>query len=209
MLYRTVLRGPREMHLGHINIENVHDRAQIFVDGELKGVYCRWALPLNDEKVNCGTDDKQKTFNLDILVENMGRVNYGAKIRDRKGIDSVIIGIQGQFGWNTYCLPMEDELDSLCFKKIDKMPLNKPTFVRGYFEIDGEPNDTFLRLDGWHKGFVKINGINIGRYFNDAGPQKTLFVPAPFLKSGKNEIFVFVFMTLEGRSKKGSCSNLC
>ena len=191
ILYRSVLKGPREKHLGDINIENVHDRAQIFVDGELKGTYCRWALPVDGEKVNCGTDDMQKTFNVDILVENMGRVNYGAKIRDRKGIDSVILGIQSHFGWNTYCLSMEDELDNLCFKKIDKMPLNKPSFVKGYLEIEGEPCDTFLRLDGFHKGFVKINGVNIGRYFNDAGPQKTLFVPAPFLKPGKNEILVF------------------
>ncbi|MBR3692620.1 MAG: beta-galactosidase, partial [Clostridia bacterium] len=65
------------------------------------------------------------------------------------------------------------------------------TFLRGCLEIAGEPADTFLRLDGFTKGFVKLNGFNIGRYFNEAGPQKTLFVPAPLLKPGKNEILVF------------------
>ena len=36
-----------------------------------------------------------------------------------------------------------------------------------------------------------MNGFNIGRYNNDRGPQKTLYVPAPLLKVGKNEIIVF------------------
>jgi beta-galactosidase len=86
---------------------------------------------------------------------------------------------------------MEKELDALKFKKADGSPLCVPTFLRGYLSIEGEPADTFIRLDGFHKGFVKINGFNLGRYFNDAGPQKTLFVPAPILRSGKNEILVF------------------
>ena len=88
-------------------------------------------------------------------------------------------------------LPMEDELDNLKYKPADGKATTKPTFFRGTLEIEGEPADTFIRLDGFHKGFVKINGFNLGRYFNDAGPQKTLFVPAPKLKSGKNEIVVF------------------
>ena len=86
---------------------------------------------------------------------------------------------------------MGDELDKLEYKAVDGTPVNKPTFFKGTLEIEGEPADTFIRLDGFHKGFVKVNGFNLGRYFNDAGPQKTLFVPAPKLKSGKNEILVF------------------
>ena len=120
----------------------------------------------------------------------MGRVNYGPKLRDRKGISAVRLGLQYHFGWDIYCLPMEDELIALKFKPIS-LPISSPSFLRGFFNIEGAPADTFLRLDGFHKGFVKINGVNIGRYFNDAGPQKTLFVPAPFLRSGENEILVF------------------
>ena len=126
-----------------------------------------------------------------LLVENMGRVNYGPKLRDRKGISAVRMGYQYHFGWDVYCLTMEEELSGLDFKPMTQSAVNMPSFFRGCFHIDGEPADTFLRLDGFHKGFVKINGVNIGRYFNDAGPQKTLFVPAPFLKSGKNEILIF------------------
>ena len=58
-------------------------------------------------------------------------------------------------------------------------------------EVAVTPADTFIRLDGFKKGFVKINGFNLGRYFNLAGPQKTLYVPAPILKKGVNEILVF------------------
>ena len=134
---------------------------------------------------------KNSEMTMDLLVENMGRVNYGPKLRDRKGIDSVYIGGQYHFSWDIYCLPMEDELAALRFKPIEKDLPHKPTFLRGFLEIEGEPADTFLRLDGFRHGFVKVNGVNIGRYFNEAGPQKTLFVPAPFLRSGENEILVF------------------
>ena len=85
---------------------------------------------------------------------------------------------------------MED-LSALEFGPLQEKIATHPSFVRGTLEIEGAPADTFIRLDGFKKGFVKINGINIGRYFNEAGPQKTLYVPAPFLKEGKNEILVF------------------
>ena len=67
----------------------------------------------------------------------------------------------------------------------------QPLFMQGELVIDGAPADTFLRLDGFTKGFVTVNGFNIGRYYNSAGPQKTLYVPAPLLKTGGNEIIVF------------------
>ena len=187
-LYRSTLRGPREPR--ELIVEDIHDRVQIFVDGEKKATYCRWAPPAEGERLvlELGRDDAVR---LDLLVENMGRVNYGQQMRDRKGISAVCLGVQYHFGWDHYCLPMEKELDALAFRQLEGGAVQAPTFLRGTFDIDGAPADTFLRLDGFHKGFVKINGINIGRYFNDAGPQKTLFVPAPFLKAGKNEILVF------------------
>jgi beta-galactosidase len=64
-------------------------------------------------------------------------------------------------------------------------------FLKGDLQIQDAPADTFLRLDGFTKGFVTVNGFNIGRYFNSAGPQKTLYIPAPLLKTGSNEIIIF------------------
>ena len=64
-------------------------------------------------------------------------------------------------------------------------------FFKGTLEINDEPCDTFLKPSGFSHGFISVNGINIGRYYNERGPQKTLYIPAPFLKKGKNEIIVF------------------
>ena len=188
ILYRSVIKGPLDPK--PVMIDEIHDRAEIFFDGELAATYVRWAPPTREEMVRLPIENGKEVL-VDVLVENMGRVNYGPRLFDRKGIKAVRTGNRYHFNWQAYCLPMENELDKLEFKPIDKAEYKRPTFFRGYLEIEGEPADTFVRLDGFHKGFVKINGINIGRYFNDAGPQKTLYVPAPFLKEGKNEIFVF------------------
>jgi beta-galactosidase len=82
-----------------------------------------------------------------------------------------------------------DDLSALRFESVPTC--NVPTFLRGNLHLDEQPKDTFIRLDGFTKGFVTVNGFNIGRYFNPAGPQKTLYVPAPLLKQGDNEIVVF------------------
>ena len=68
-----------------------------------------------------------------------------------------------------------------------------------------EPADTFLALHGWTKGVAWINGFNLGRYWN-RGPQRTLYVPAPLLREGQNEIIVFELhgtdtMAVEFRAK--------
>ena len=120
----------------------------------------------------------------------MGRVNYGRWLRDKKGMVGMSFGNQLHFGWDMYPLPM-DNLDKLEFNALgDKTEIEGPTFLRGYLEIEGTPKDTFLRTDGFKKGFVTVNGFNLGRYW-EIGPTKTLFVPAPMLKEGKNEIIVF------------------
>jgi beta-galactosidase len=120
----------------------------------------------------------------------MGRINYGPLLRDKKGLFGVHFGNQHHFGWDNYPLPM-DNLDVLEYKLVGEGEIAGPTFLRGYLDIEGEPADTFVRLDGFKKGFVVVNGFNIGRYFNLAGPQRTLYIPAPMLKTGRNEIVVF------------------
>jgi len=83
-------------------------------------------------------------------------------------------------------------LSGLCWAEIDDTTTkDKPMFFKGELAIEEKPCDTFVKLNGFTKGFVKVNGFNIGRYFNPAGPQKTLYIPAPLLKQGKNEIIVF------------------
>ena len=133
--------------------------------------------------------DFGETATLEILVENMGRVNYGIHLLDKKGIlGGVRLGQRYHFGWEMYPLTMDD-LSGLVWG--EQSGFEKPTFLRGNLHLDEQPKDTYIRLDGFTKGFVTVNGFNIGRYFNPAGPQKTLYVPAPLLKQGDNEIVVF------------------
>ena len=186
-LYRSRINGPRNE--ASLTLEPIHDRAHIFFDGELKSVYYRCKEPSADEKIKLSLGHSQ-SVDIDILVENMGRINYGPKLLDRKGLKGVRFGNQYHFGWDIYPLPMGD-LSGLRYEAIDTLKQGAPVFLRGELNIEGEPCDTFIKLDGFTKGFVCINGINIGRYFNTEGPQKTLYVPAPFLRSGANEIVVF------------------
>lgn len=125
---------------------------------------------------------------LDILMENMGRVNFGPMMEhQRKGIqDCVQINGHMHYNWTMYPLPL-DNIDKLDFDKDYTEEL--PAFYKFAFEVD-ETGDTFLELDGWGKGCVFLNGFNLGRYW-EIGPQKRLYIPAPLLKPGKNEIIVF------------------
>ena len=182
-LYSTVVDGPRNEN--EIKFDAVHDRAVIFINGENKGFYER----TRDGKPVSFSLEKGENCRLDILCENMGRVNYGPKIMDRKGVRGVRFGLQYHFGWDMYPLPL-DNLSELKFNK-ETGEVNVASFLKGTLNIDGKPCDTFLRLDGFTKGVVFVNGFNLGRYFNTAGPQKTLYVPAPMLKPGENEIIVF------------------
>jgi hypothetical protein len=68
--------------------------------------------------------------------------------------------------------------------------VDSPALFRAELDIKEKPRDTFLKLDKWTKGSVFVNGFNVGRYYN-RGPQHTLYIPAPFLKTGKNDIFIF------------------
>lgn len=181
LLYRTTLRGP--FSGVDLDLGEVHDRAQVFLNGKHIGTVERSRrrdkMPL--------TLAAGETAKLEILVENMGRVNYGTHIFDKKGLlDGVRLGPQYHFGWEMLRLPMED-LSTLCWSD----SADGPRFLRGTLNISEAPKDTFLKLDGFTKGFVLVNGFNIGRYYIPAGPQKTLYIPAPLLRQGENEIIVF------------------
>ncbi len=186
-LYRTKITGPKNPE--ELKATVIHDRAQVFINGEKRATWERWDKEgIVNSPVNLSLDIDEHV-DIDILVENMGRVNYGPKLRDRKGIHGVRYGFQHHFGWQMYPLEMKD-LSGLKFSPAEKSG-NKPVFLKGTLKINGTPCDTFLRLDGFTKGFVTVNGHNLGRYFNPAGPQKTLYVPAPFLKEGDNQVIVF------------------
>lgn len=183
IVYSTHIKGPIEPL--PLIFTHLHDRAHIFVGGKLVGIRER-GRRMDEVTVEVAAGE---TLALDILVENMGRINYGPKLFDQKGIvGGIRLGQRYHFGWDHYCLPMED-LSALDWKAAT--PSDRPTFYKGTLTINDTPKDTFVRLQGFTKGFVTVNGHNLGRYFNPAGPTKTLFLPAPFLQKGKNEFIIF------------------
>ena len=178
-----------------LSIDEIHDRGQVFLNGEEVAVYYRNRDPqlMNDkfkiDKSRLLVKVPKEGLRLDILVENMGRINYGPYIKDFKGITEGV-RLQGQFlhqvdVWN---LEMKD-LSRLKFKK---EKVNGPAFYKGTLEIEKKDDiaDTFITLENFNKGIVFINGFNLGRYWN-VGPQLNLYVPYPLLKAGDNEIVIF------------------
>jgi beta-galactosidase len=180
ILYRKRIGGPRPESM--LYVHEVRDRAQVLVDGVPLTVFER---ETGDEITTLAIPPEGIT--LDLLVENMGRVNFGPGLLDRKGIvGGVMLDWQVQFGWEVYPLPLDD----LSQLKFTFSPMDKfPAFFRGTFTVDSHA-DTFLSLPGWTKGVAWVNGFNLGRYWN-RGPQKTLYVPAPVLKNGDNQISIF------------------
>jgi len=177
-LYRTQVAGPVEAPL---TVRGLHDRAQVFLDRQLTGVLER-AAP--DGNLVLAVPPGGAT--LEILVENMGRVNFGPDLLDRKGItEGVLLGEQYLFDWTIFPLPLDD-LSGLAFRP--SATTGGPAFYRGRFTIS-KSGDTFLALPGWTKGVCWVNGHNIGRYWA-RGPQRTLYVPAPLLDPGGNELVV-------------------
>lgn len=187
--YETRISGPREKH--QLNLQHVADRALVFVDDQFVGTIERW-----DPETKVSFDVPKDGVKLGILVENMGRINYGSYMKDRKGItEGVRFGYQFLFDWTIRTLPLED-LSGLKFEAgNENIPIG-PAFHKAMLQVDN-PADTFLYLEGWTKGVVWVNGFNIGRYWNK-GPQKSLYVPGPLLRAGDNEI---VILELHGTEK--------
>ncbi|MGH9534975.1 MAG: glycoside hydrolase family 35 protein [Terriglobales bacterium] len=134
---------------------------------------------------------------LDILVENMGRINFGQELSDgRAGIvGPVTWDGQELRGWEQYSLPWLSPPRNLPWAPAAApagATCGQPTFYRGACQVD-QPADTFLDLRGWGKGQVWVNGRHLGRFWH-IGPQQTLYLPAPWLGSGANE---FVVLELE------------
>jgi beta-galactosidase len=145
------------------------------------------------------TVDLNTAAPLDILVENLGRVNFGPNmITDRKGItEKVTLDGTELTGWEIHPLPLTD----LSYLKFTAKSQVGPAFYRGTFQLNSI-GDTYIDMRGWGKGCVWINGHNLGRYWR-IGPQQSLFVPANWVKQGRNEIIVLDLEAGRSRSVQG------
>ena len=182
VLYRTKVAA--DTTVDRLNLNKVRDRVWVYADGKPLGIIDR--MGISDDEIWLGGNENEVT--LDLLTENLGRINYGPKLLDKKGIDfPVMIGQQQQFGYKMYPINFE-RISELEFKE-GAVSDGTPVFLYGELYAK-ECTDTFLDMSGFTKGCVFINGFNLGRYWN-IGPTLDLYIPAPLIKKGKNEIVIF------------------
>ncbi|XP_029963511.1 beta-galactosidase-1-like protein 2 isoform X1 [Salarias fasciatus] len=192
-LYQTVVSSG-----GILNSKNnVRDRALVFVEKQFVGV-----LDYHIRQLAVPEGKGKQTLSL--LVENCGRVNYG------KSLDGQRKGLVGDIEFNMRLL-RDFIIHSLDMKPGFVNRLEKsghwasmrerpsfPAFFQGRLYVNSFPKDTFIKLPGWSKGVVFINGRNLGRYWN-VGPQQTLYVPGPWLHRGDNQVIVFEEQETDGK----------
>ncbi|XP_054780948.1 beta-galactosidase 17 isoform X2 [Prosopis cineraria] len=204
-------------------IPKVHDRAQVFISCPSKesGPWPTYVGALERQMNNNLSLPETKclsNINLYILVENMGHVNYGPFIFDRKGIlSSVYLDGEILHGWRMLPIPLHNlnevptfnPIMQAAFSTFNRMLMHRkeliyksentshaPAIYSGHFSIDKSKliKDTFISFNNWGKGIAFVNEFNLGRYWPLRGPQCNLYVPAPLLKQGDN---ILVILELE------------
>ena len=190
ILYRTHVKADAA---GELVLDQLHSYAQVYVNKKLAGTIDR---RLNQDRIALAAKTGAQ---LDILVENTGRVNFGLRINgERAGITKqVTLAGRSVLGWEIYPLPMTHP-EKLRFAK---KPCEGPCFYRGSFSLSATA-DTFLDTTAFTKGQLWLNGLALGRIWN-IGPQRTLYAPMPFLKQGTNDVIVFDAQGKAGGTLRG------
>ncbi|WP_079686824.1 glycoside hydrolase family 35 protein [Ohtaekwangia koreensis] len=195
VLYRTTLKNSQGS--GILKINELRDYGLIFINGKRVGVLDR---RLRQDSLSVVIPAGEVT--LDILVENLGRINFGPYLlKNKKGITSTVTFNNTELpNWQMYSLPFSDL--TLLSKKENKKAAaaESPVIKSGTFSLSAV-HDTYLDMRTWGKGIVWINGHNLGRYWS-IGPQQTIYVPAEWLKTGQNEIVVLELLETSQKSLK-------
>jgi beta-galactosidase len=180
---------------GRLKVDAVRDYVVVMVNGRMAGTLDR-RLRQSELPISIPPGGT-----LDLLVENVGRLNYGRLIFDNhKGITKAVL-LDGKplEGWTQYPLPLHRE-------NVSALPFGAavrgvPAFHRGSFRLD-KAGDLFLDLGTWGKGAVWVNGRSIGKFWR-IGPQQTLYVPGPWLRAGENEVIVLELLDQGSRTLAG------
>ncbi len=180
ILYRTAApAGPAAA----LEAARVADFGFVYLDGKPAGVLDR-RQPGGKVRV----PERVKAATLDILVEPMGRVNFGREMNDPKGLQAPVkLAGQALTGWKVFCLPLDAKM--LAGLTYAERPASGPAFWRATVQLT-EVGDTFLDLSGWGKGVVWVNGHCLGRFWN-IGPTQTAYAPGCWLKAGANEVVIW------------------
>ncbi|MFE7196894.1 glycoside hydrolase family 35 protein [Microbacterium oxydans] len=161
-----------------LTVDGLHDRAVVFFDGTRLGVLER------DGETSLPLPREGGAGRLVIVVESLGRINYGPYTGEGKGImRGVMIGRRLVNGWTHRLIPQ----DAPAATSPSADPAADGVAVAS-FDI-AEPLDAWLAFPDGSKGMVWLNGFLLGRYWK-IGPQETLYAPAPLWRTGRNEIVV-------------------
>ncbi|WP_320774506.1 glycoside hydrolase family 35 protein [Streptomyces sp. CRN 30] len=182
VLYGTRIPGPRGPYA--LTAHRLADRAHVFLDGAPLGVLERGASASLPDVAVPGPHAR-----LELLVESMGRINYGSGDPDRKGVGRVLHTQQRLHDWTARPVPLGHGTPDGLPWGTPGTATTGPVLHRGFLDVR-EPADTFVGLTGLSKGYLWVNGFCVGRYWPDRGPQRTLYVPWPLLRPGANEIVV-------------------
>lgn len=170
-----------------IILPEIHDIAHIYIDGAYTKTLNRHS---QDKAIPIAINGWHK---VSIVIENMGRVNYGIRLKDYKGLVGDICIHDLRYNMytrlmniTTYSLPLDTFPN--CYNSTPA--INEPAFYKYELTVDN-PQDTVMHLEGFTRGFAFINGFNLGRHWDAPLSENKLFIPAPLLKEGKNEIIVF------------------
>lgn len=180
MLYRTTTDGGSR---GILKIKDLRDYGVVFINGKRMGILDR-RLKQDSLRLELPAGKVQ----IDILVENLGRINYGPYLlKNEKGItEKVLFDGKELNNWQMFQLPFDD-INAITLENGNPGE-NVPVIRKGNFDLQ-TVGDTYLDFTNWGKGVVWVNGHNLGRYWN-IGPQQTVYVPVEWLKKGRNEIVV-------------------
>ena len=187
ILYRTVLPG--DYGTGFVSVRDVRDLAHVYVNGERRRTFRRideggLIFKLTGKHAFLAQGMK-KGDEIAVLVDAMGRVNYGEKLCDRKGISAVMFNNQTLMDFDVTSFPL-DNLEKLDWSR---GAAKFPKFFRGTFTARRKA-ECFVRFDGFTKGYIWVNGFNLGRFWN-VGPQRALYLPGALLHTDRpNEIVV-------------------
>jgi beta-galactosidase len=188
---------------GTLEVKALHDFGWVFLDGKRIDVMDR-----RSRRYAVTLPPQSRESRLEILVYTMGRVNFGEAVHDRKGIHGpVVLTPQGGTpqtltNWEFYPIPLDGAMpEGFAFSKTAAIAADAPAFRRGTFEL-AQVGDTFLDLRTWGKGMVWVNGHSLGRYWN-IGPTQTMYLPAPWLRKGANEVIVLDVLGPEAARLEG------
>ncbi len=183
MLYTTTLPAGDACKL---KVGAANDFAWVYVDGKEVGKMDR-----RKHNFEVKIPARTKEAKVEIFVHCMGRINFGKEVHDRKGLNSPVDFLIGNdtvktSEWKIYNIDYNDQwLSSLKYDE-STTPNEKPGIWDGSFTIE-KIGDTYLDVSTWGKGVVWVNGHCLGRYWN-IGPTQTMYIPAPWLKEGTNDI---------------------